>query len=150
MPILKVPIHVSYLLYLSVISPALALHYFKMALALCRFTGTQPSLLLHPLDFLGGEEVPELSFFPAMGLSVDRKMELVREVIRLFLFPIHGGAPSTTRFGNFPHLSPALDGIQVYRTEIGREIVTFSSPFIFFMPGSLSAFASSDPLVTKK
>ena len=84
MTILKVPIHVSYLLYLSVVSPALALHYFKMALALCRFTGTQPSLLLHPLDFLGGEEVPELSFFPAMGLPVDRKMELVREVIRLF------------------------------------------------------------------
>jgi peptidoglycan-N-acetylglucosamine deacetylase len=84
MPILKVPIHVSYLLYLSVVSPALAMHYFKMALALCRFTGTQPSLLLHPLDFLGGEEVPELSFFPAMGLSVDRKMELVREVIRIY------------------------------------------------------------------
>lgn len=84
MPILKVPIHVSYLLYLGVVSPALALCYFKMALGLCRLTGTQPSLLLHPLDFLGGEEVPELSFFPAMGLSVDRKMELVREVIRLF------------------------------------------------------------------
>ena len=84
MPILRVPIHVSYLLYLSAISPALALRYFKMALGLCRFTGTQPSLLLHPLDFLGGEEVPELSFFPAMGLPVDRKMELVREVIRLF------------------------------------------------------------------
>jgi peptidoglycan-N-acetylglucosamine deacetylase len=84
MPILKVPIHVSYLLYLGVISPALALRYFKMALGLCRLTGTQPSLLLHPLDFLGGEEVPALSFFPAMGLSADRKMELVREVIRLF------------------------------------------------------------------
>jgi hypothetical protein len=84
MPILKVPIHVSYLLYLGVISPALALRYFKMALGLCRLTGTQPSLLLHPLDFLGDEEVSELSFFPAMGLPVDRKMELVREVIRLF------------------------------------------------------------------
>ena len=67
LPIFKVPIHFSYLLYLSVYSPALALLYFRLALWLCRLTGTQPSLLLHPLDFLTQEDVPELAFFPGMN-----------------------------------------------------------------------------------
>ena len=31
--------------------------------------GVQPSILLHPLDFLGKEDVPELAFFPAMGMA---------------------------------------------------------------------------------
>ena len=53
MPVAKLPMHVSYVLYLSTFSPALALAYFRTALAMCQMTGTQPSLLLHPLDFLG-------------------------------------------------------------------------------------------------
>jgi hypothetical protein len=84
MPLLKAPFHVSYLLYLSAFSPALALAYFRLALALCRMTGTQPSLLLHPLDFLGGDEVPELAFFPAMRLPGERKTELTSEVLRIY------------------------------------------------------------------
>jgi hypothetical protein len=40
-----------------------------MSLQLCRACGVEPSLLLHPLDFLGGDEVPELAFFPAMSMS---------------------------------------------------------------------------------
>ena len=30
--------------------------------------GLEPSLLLHPLDILGGDEEPDLGFFPAMKL----------------------------------------------------------------------------------
>ena len=52
MPVFRVPFHLSYILYLSAFSPALALVYFRMALMLCRATGTPPSLLLHPLDFM--------------------------------------------------------------------------------------------------
>jgi peptidoglycan-N-acetylglucosamine deacetylase len=81
MPGLRVPIHVSYLLYLSRFLPGLALAYFRSALRLCRWTGTEPSLLLHPLDFLDGEEVPELSFFPAMNLSAVRKLDFVGKVL---------------------------------------------------------------------
>ncbi len=51
MPVFKAPFHVSYLLYLRRFSRRLALSYFHFALAMCRATGTQPSLLLHPLDF---------------------------------------------------------------------------------------------------
>ena len=82
MPIFKVPIHVSYLLYLSTFSPALALGYFNAAIRLCRWTGTQPSILLHPLDFLGQDDTPHLSFFPAMHLPSAKKLALVGDVLR--------------------------------------------------------------------
>ena len=36
-----------------------------------------PSILLHPLDFLGGDDVGSLSFFPGMHLGGARKRELV-------------------------------------------------------------------------
>lgn len=75
LPILRVPIHLSYVLYLGTFSPWLARTYFSGALRLCRLTGVEPSILLHPLDFLSGEDVPSLRFFPAMGLSVPQKLE---------------------------------------------------------------------------
>jgi peptidoglycan/xylan/chitin deacetylase (PgdA/CDA1 family) len=77
MPLFRVPIHVSYLLYLGGASPVLAQAYFRFALTLCRLSGTQPSLLLHPLDFLGCDDTTALSFFPGMGLRHERKLGLV-------------------------------------------------------------------------
>src|SRR5580700_7817554 len=56
MPLLRIPIHASYILYLSCYSTAMAMAYFRTALALCRLTATPPSILLHPLDFLGGDD----------------------------------------------------------------------------------------------
>jgi len=79
MPGLRIPIHVSYVLYLSVFSPALARRYFRFALTLCRLTNTEPSILLHPLDFLDGGDVPELRFFPAMNLPLERKLSVVAD-----------------------------------------------------------------------
>ncbi|MEZ5065688.1 MAG: polysaccharide deacetylase family protein [bacterium] len=75
MPIFKVPIHVSYVLWLGCYSPFLAKRYFDTALALCRLTRTEPSILLHPLDFLGGDDVKELAFFPAMNLPGEVKAQ---------------------------------------------------------------------------
>jgi hypothetical protein len=74
LPLLRVPIHLSYVLYLSVFSPWLARVYFEGALRLCRRVGVEPSILLHPLDFLGGEDVPSLAFFPGMDLPVAQKL----------------------------------------------------------------------------
>jgi hypothetical protein len=82
MPVFKLPIHVSYLLYLSRLARPLALGYFQTALKLCRLTGTGPSLLLHPLDFLGREDTRELSFFPGMNLASEEKLATVGEVLR--------------------------------------------------------------------
>ena len=56
MPIFRLPIHVSYLLYLARFSRGLALAYFRSALLLCRATGVAPSLLLHPLDLLDKQD----------------------------------------------------------------------------------------------
>jgi hypothetical protein len=69
MPLTRVPIHVSYVLYIAGISAAAARAYFANALRLCRLRGVQPSILLHPLDFLGADDVDALAFFPGMNLT---------------------------------------------------------------------------------
>jgi hypothetical protein len=83
LPGLRVPIHVSYLLYLAAYSPALASAYWAAALAACRLNGVGPSLLLHPLDFLGREDDRDgaLAFFPAMQLGRELKMRVVCDAI---------------------------------------------------------------------
>jgi peptidoglycan-N-acetylglucosamine deacetylase len=83
LPLIKVPMHVSYVLYLSVFSPFLAKLYFRFAIALCQLTGVQLSLLLHPLDFMGVDDnIPEMSFFPAMNLPVSRKLKFMRYIFK--------------------------------------------------------------------
>jgi peptidoglycan/xylan/chitin deacetylase (PgdA/CDA1 family) len=84
MPFIKTPIHVSYLIYLSRFSSALAKAYFQFAVRLCLMTGVGPSLLLHPLDFLGSGDVSELAFFPGMDLPAERKLELLDWVLALY------------------------------------------------------------------
>jgi len=80
-PALRVPIHLSYVIYLSRASPLLARTYFSAALEACRRSGTGPSILLHPLDFLSGSDVAALSFFPGMSLPIDRKLDCVRRCL---------------------------------------------------------------------
>ncbi len=81
LPIFKTPIHASYVIYLSTFSKALARAYWKTAIEMCKMTGTQLSLLLHPLDFLSGEDAPELKFFPAMNLPIEEKLAFVGEIL---------------------------------------------------------------------
>ena len=84
LPIFKVPIHASYVIYLSTFSKLAAKTYWKTAVQMCKLTGTQLSLLLHPLDFLSGEDAPELKFFPAMNLPIEKKLEFVSEILEDF------------------------------------------------------------------
>ena len=81
LPVFKTPIHASYVIYLSTFSKSLARTYWKTAVEMCRMSGTQLSLLLHPLDFLSGEDAPELKFFPAMNLPIEKKLEFVSEIL---------------------------------------------------------------------
>jgi uncharacterized small protein (DUF1192 family) len=83
MPLFKVPIHVSYLLYLDQYSRTLAMTYWRMAISMCRLMRVAPSLLLHPLDFMGCDDDSDLAFFPAMKAESGRKVELVGQVIDL-------------------------------------------------------------------
>ena len=83
MPLLRLPIHFSYLLYLMHFSRTLSLAYFRTAMALCRIGGVEPSLLLHPLDFLGCDDESDLAFFPAMSRTGREKLTLVRRVLEI-------------------------------------------------------------------
>lgn len=82
-PVLKIPIHASYIIYLSTFSKTLALAYWKMAVEMCRITGTQISLLLHPLDFLSGADEQDLAFFPGMSLSVEQKLSIIDKMLQI-------------------------------------------------------------------
>jgi len=81
MPWLKLPFHLSYLLFLGRISESLMRAYLAAAVALCRAAGIGPSFLLHPLDFLGPEDAPGLAFFPGMDITKKRKLSLAGMVM---------------------------------------------------------------------
>jgi peptidoglycan/xylan/chitin deacetylase (PgdA/CDA1 family) len=81
MPIFKTPIHLSYILYAARYSRFLAMAYFRFALLMCRMTGVAPSILLHPLDFIGCDDVGNLDFFPGMDMESALKIEIVDQVI---------------------------------------------------------------------
>jgi peptidoglycan/xylan/chitin deacetylase (PgdA/CDA1 family) len=80
-PVIRVPIHLSYVMYLAGFSTVLAQTYFNTALWTCRLFGVEPSILLHPLDFLGGEDVPRLQFFPSMKMSSQQKIAIVERCL---------------------------------------------------------------------
>jgi hypothetical protein len=89
LPFARMPFHVSYLLYLAGYSQTLALSYFRSALSLCRISSTQVSLLLHPLDFLGKDDVSSLAFFPGMTVSAREKLELTGAALELYTKAFH-------------------------------------------------------------
>lgn len=81
MPLFRVPIHLTYLLFLASFSMPLARLYWRTAVTMCRLRKVAPSLLLHPTDFLDSREVPSMDFFPGMRLPSVRKLELIRTVL---------------------------------------------------------------------
>lgn len=84
LPLFKTPIHASYVIYLATFSRLAAKTYWKTAVQMCKMSGTQLSLLLHPLDFLSGEDAPELKFFPAMNLPLEKKLEFLSDILETF------------------------------------------------------------------
>lgn len=57
--------------------------YLYFAIFMCRITKTQPSYLLHPLDLMGGDHVPELSFFPGMNIKSEQKLKVFETAMRI-------------------------------------------------------------------
>jgi len=104
-PLLRVPIHLTYVMFLAGVSPWLARTYFATALHACRLTRVEPSILLHPLDFLGGADVPRMKFFPSMGLDAGLKLEVLADCLATLqrLFDVHTvgehAASASTRRG---------------------------------------------------
>lgn len=83
MPVFKIPFHQSYLLYISNVSTGLMKLYLRFAILMCRLTRTQPSYLLHPLDLIGKDVVPELEFFPGMNVLSPRKLEIFETTMNM-------------------------------------------------------------------
>src|SRR6056297_2837686 len=78
MPWTRLPIHMSYLTYLASFSVAAAKAYFRQAIWLAKTTGTPTSLLLHPPDFMGGDDQPDLAYLPGMSMQWSKKQSFVR------------------------------------------------------------------------
>lgn len=111
MPVLKLPIHLTYLNFLAGFSPWLAHSYFLFALRLCRATGVGPSLLLHATDFLGCDDVNGLGFLPGMKRQSVEKIELLDKIIadyrRFFtVLPLGQFAAAVESEGGLPLVTP--------------------------------------------
>ncbi len=112
-PVIRVPFHMSYLLYLSRFSQNLMQGYLRSALTTCRLFGVQPSFLLHPLDLLGEDQTPGLSFFPGMDLSPERKRKVFTDVLDILgsefeLITVGAHADRLAESGGLAHRVPVL------------------------------------------
>ena len=81
-PFIKTPFHASYLLYLASFNALAAKSYLWSALKVCRLSGVEMSMLLHPLDFLGSDDNTDLDFFPAMNMTSDRKIAFMKTFLK--------------------------------------------------------------------
>ncbi len=80
-PVVRTPFHFSYLMSLAEYSPGLSKLYFDFALRMCALRRVEPSLLLHPLDFLDKTDSPALEFFPAMRIPWRKKVALLQDYL---------------------------------------------------------------------
>jgi len=80
-PGIRSPFHLTYLSFLAQVSRRAASLYFRSALMACKIATVEPSLLLHPLDFIGGNELSVLKGFPGMALTTAEKLDLIDEVL---------------------------------------------------------------------
>lgn len=101
MPLVRVPIHVSYLIHLHQISPRTAAAYFATALRLCEWRGIGPSILLHPLDLLDHKDAPRMEFFPGMALAASTKVAVLGSALRALTarFDVVGTGEQVRRLG---------------------------------------------------
>jgi len=82
MPVLKLPFHLSYLIFLGSSSIRLMKIYMGLAIRLCKITKTPISFLLHPLDLIGGDQITQLAFFPGMNVNSMNKVKIFKIVIQ--------------------------------------------------------------------
>lgn len=106
MPVFKIPFHLSYLLYISGYSMLLMKAYLSFSLMMCKITRTPPSVLLHPLDLISGDKVPQLSFFPGMDIPTQKKVEVFKYALK--------------RIQKDFSILPMLEFADLYQKKIGK------------------------------
>ncbi len=84
LPLLRLPIHFTYLNYLADHSDAVAITYARTHIALCLLRQQGPSLLLHATDFIGADDATCPSFMPGMRRSAAEKLAWMRKVLALY------------------------------------------------------------------
>ena len=57
--------------------------YLRFAIFMCKMTNTTPSYLLHPLDLIGSDHVPELAFFPGMNIQSNQKVKIFKTAMTI-------------------------------------------------------------------
>lgn len=85
MPVFRIPIHGTYLHFLADVSEGLAMTYARMALGLCRLTGTPPVFLLHASDFIGCDDVQNPSVIPGMKRTGEQKAAFMDRLFALLV-----------------------------------------------------------------
>ncbi|MGA8210838.1 MAG: polysaccharide deacetylase family protein [Nocardioidaceae bacterium] len=80
-PVVRTPMHMSYLQALAERSEAAASGYLRGALWALRARRVPPSFLLHPTDLVDRDDAPGLAFFPGMRRPAARKLDTVREAL---------------------------------------------------------------------
>jgi hypothetical protein len=81
MPLVRTPIHMTYVMYLARFSPRVARSYFRWAVRLHRWRREGLSLLLHPTDFLSAAEIPDMAYFPGMNLPTSTKLAILGDAL---------------------------------------------------------------------
>jgi len=110
MPVFKIPFHQSYLLYISGYSNWLMKAYLRFSIFMCKITKPPPSYLLHPLDLIGGDDVPQLAFFPGMNIKSEKKLKVFEEAMLMLKkhFDLMPMAEFSKRFhGELKTIDPA-------------------------------------------
>ena len=87
--------------------------YFDLSLRFCRLTHVEPSIVLHPTDFLGCGDGQGLSFIPGMGLPIGTKLKFVCEVLdqlrtAFSVVPLRDHAALVSRRPKLPVQSPSF------------------------------------------
>ena len=113
-PVFKIPFHMSYLLYISNLSPLLMRLYLNFSIFMCKITRTPISFLLHPLDIIGGDKITELAFFPGMNMLSEKKIKVFKYVIRTLkkhfdLVDLETHALAFAEKRNEAHVEPVLE-----------------------------------------
>ena len=76
-PLLRLPIHFTYLHALADHSPWLARTYLRFALGLCSARRIPPSLLLHASDFIGADDAFDMQFLTRHASYLARQARIV-------------------------------------------------------------------------
>ena len=125
MPLTRLPIHMSYLTYLASFSVPAAKAYFTLALRLAAWTGTAPSFLLHPPDFMGREDDEDLSYMPGMAMKRSAKLSFVRWALHHYqqTFDVR------VMIDQLRRIDPQIDPDEAVLTTPASHITTKATPY---------------------